>query len=194
MVPSSVTSAYKKRFKNMSHAKDVFEILMREQADSLLAFLRASVSDPHAVDDIFQETMIIAWRRLDDFDRSRSFGKWIRGIAGNLVLAHFRKCGKNPLSVDESTLVWLESRFAQLQSVKGDTLGEKLELLRECIAALSPEYRDTIDARYFRRLSLDEIVERTGVALQTVKKRLYRSKLRLENCINKKLLQLEGSA
>ena len=178
----------------MSQAKDVFEILMREQADSLLAFLRASVSDQHAVDDIFQETMIIAWRRLDDFDRSRSFGKWIRGIAGNLVLAHFRKCGKSSLSLDESTLVWLESRFAQIQSVKGDTLGEKLELLRECIAALSPEYRDTIDARYFQRLSLDEIVERTGVALQTVKKRLYRSKLRLEDCIGKKLLQLEGSA
>ena len=38
----------------MSEAKDVFEILMREHADMLLAFLRASVRDPHTVEDIFQ--------------------------------------------------------------------------------------------------------------------------------------------
>ena len=177
----------------MSQAKDVFEILMREHADTLLAFLRASVNDPHTVDDIFQETMVIAWRRLDDFDRERSFGKWIRGIAGKLVLAHFRKSGRNPRSFDESTLEWMESRFARVQSLKGDSLSEKLELLRECVAALSRENRVTIEARYLHRHTLDEIVEQTGVAIQTVKKRLYRAKLQLEDCVDRKLLALEES-
>lgn len=175
----------------MSEAKEVFEILMREHADTLLAFLRASVQDPHTVDDIFQETMVIAWRRLGDFDRQRSFGKWIRGIAGKLVLAHFRKSGKNPLSFDESTLQWMEHRFAQVQSLKGDTLSEKLALLQECVDALSQENRAAIEARYLHRSSLNEIVEQMGVALQTVKKRLYRSKLQLEACLSKKLLAVE---
>ena len=174
----------------MSDAKDVFEILMREHADSLLAFLRSAVRDPFAVDDLFQETMIVAWRRLDDFDKERSFGKWIRGIAGKLVLAHYRKSGKNPLAIDESTLEWVESRFAQVQSRRGDTLSDKLELLKECVATLSDENRNAIEARYLHRHSLDEIVEQLGIALQTVKKRLYRSKLQLEQCLSNKL-QLE---
>ena len=46
----------------MNKGKEVFEILMRENADMLLAFLRASVRDSHAVDEMFQETMVVAWR------------------------------------------------------------------------------------------------------------------------------------
>lgn len=177
----------------MAKAKDLFETLMREHADMLLAFLNASVRDPHAVDDIFQETMVVAWRRLDDFDHTRSFPKWLRGIASKLILAHFRKSGRNPLHIDESTLEWMESRFAQVQRLQGDTLSEKLDLLRDCIARLSEENRTAIEARYIDQDSLEEIVHKLGLALQTVKKRLYRAKLQLESCLSKKLLALEES-
>jgi RNA polymerase sigma-70 factor (ECF subfamily) len=178
----------------MSEATHIFEILMRENAEMLLAFLRASINDPHAVDDIFQETMVVAWRRLEDFDRNRSFGKWIRGIAGNLMLVHYRKSGRNPLSFDESTLEWMENRFAQIQRIQGDTLSEKLDLLRECVARLSNQQRATIEARYLNQDSLDDIGKQMGAGLETVKKRLYRAKLQLEKCINNKLLALEESA
>ena len=177
----------------MSDGKDVFEILMRENAEMLLAFLRSSIRDAHAVDDIFQETMVVAWRRLDDFDRTRSFGKWIRGIAGNLTLAYYRKVGRNPLSFDEMTLDWLDCRFAKVQAVKGDALSEKLELLRDCIESLPENKRSAIKARYLDRDSLDDIVEKMGVALQTLKKRLYRAKLQLESCIDRKLSLSEES-
>ena len=30
--------------------------------------------------DLFQETMVVAWRRLDDFDHTRPFGPWLRGL------------------------------------------------------------------------------------------------------------------
>ena len=46
----------------MSQATELFEILMRENAEMLLAFIRGSVRDTHAVDDIFQEAMVVAWR------------------------------------------------------------------------------------------------------------------------------------
>lgn len=153
----------------------------------LFAFLRASVPDAHAVDDIFQETMVVAWRRLDDFDRKHSFAKWIRGIAGKLVLAHYRKTGRNPLQFDTSTLEWLEGRFSKLQYLSGDTLSEKLDMLRECIAALSEEQRETVEARYLQQSSLEEIVQQMGAAMATVKKRLYRAKLQLEKCIASKI-------
>lgn len=174
----------------MSDAKTVFEILVREHAETLLAFLRASLRDSHAVDDVFQETLVVAWRRLDDFDKNRSFGKWLRGIAAKLMLAHFRKTGRNPLQLDASALSWMEGRFARVQSAPGDTLGDKLELLRDCVEALPDEKRITIRARYFEQCSLEEIVERTQASLETVKKRLYRAKLQLETCLERKLPSL----
>jgi len=175
----------------MNQGKEIFEVLMRENADMLLAFLRASVRDNHTVEDIFQETMVVAWRRMPDFDRKRSFGKWLRGIARNLILAHFRKSGKEPLSLDENNLDWMDARFAQIQSRSGDTLSEKLSLLRECVDALSEESKQTIEARYLNQDSLDEVVSKLGLALQTVKKRLYRAKSQLAECLEAKLLVLE---
>ena len=178
----------------MSTGIEVFEILMRENADMLLAFLRSSIRDPHSVDDIFQETMVVAWQRLDDFDRSRSFGKWIRGIAGNLTLGYYRRVSKNPMSFNESTLDWLESRFAKVQNIYGDGLSEKLALLNDCISSLPEEKRNAIEARYLKEWSLDEIVNKFGIALHTAKKRLYRAKLQLEDCISRKLSVLEEGA
>ena len=178
----------------MSSATDIFEILMREHAEMLLAFVRSSVRDPHAVEDLFQETMIIAWRRIDDFDRNRSFGKWIRGIAGKLILAHFRKAGKIPLHCDAVTLEWLKSRFERVEKLKGDTLSVKLDLLKDCIASLSDDNRKTIEARYLELNSLEQIVTRFDIPLQTVKKRLYRAKIQLEACLNKKMLAWEETA
>ena len=72
----------------------LFEILVRENADSLTAFLRASVYNEAAADDLFQETMLIAWRKIGEYDRSRPFGAWLRGIAKRLALAHFRKASR----------------------------------------------------------------------------------------------------
>lgn len=177
----------------MTTAVKAFEILMRENADMLLAFLRVSVRDPHAVDDIFQETMIVAWRRLEDFDNERSFASWLRGIAGKLVLAYHRKSAKASNSFDPATLEWMEARFAKIDVVRGDTLNEKLRLLRECIESLQEESRVTIEARYLKQQSLDQIVAELGIAMQTVKKRLYRGKRQLGRCLEYKLLVLEQS-
>ena len=172
----------------MNKGKEVFEILMRENADMLLAFLRASVRDSHAVDEMFQETMVVAWRRMEDFDRDRSFGKWLRGIARNLILAHYRKLGSKRENLNESSMDWVEEKFTQIQHRSGDTLSEKLALLADCVEALSDENRNTIEARYMDGCSLPEIAKRLDIARETVKKRLYRAKAQLAKCIEGKLL------
>lgn len=177
--------------KNMNQGKEIFEVLMHQNADMLLAFIRTSVRDNHAIEDIFQEAMIVAWRRLPEFDRTRSFGKWLRGIARILISAHFRKQGKTALPMDENALDWIDNKFSQIQVQNGDTLSEKLSSLRECIESLSTENKQTIEARYLEQFSLDEIVDKLGLALQTVKKRLYRAKTQLADCLEAKLIARE---
>lgn len=46
-------------------AKLAFEILARENSRMLTAYLRTLVDDESVVDDLFQESMLVAWRRLD---------------------------------------------------------------------------------------------------------------------------------
>jgi RNA polymerase sigma-70 factor len=171
----------------MMNPEKVFEILMRENADMLLAFLRSAVRDEHAVDDLFQETMLTAWRKLEEFDRDRPFGAWLRGIAGNLALAHYRRETRKDRSLDEASLEWLDSRFAQVQKLAGDTLNEKLAALRDCVLDLPEEYRQPVQLRYAESLSLSEIGNSLQLAAETLKKRLTRARLRLADCLERKL-------
>ena len=118
-------------------AKKAFEILVRENSRMLLVYLRSLVRDESAIDDLFQETMLVAWRRLDECDLSRPFGPWVRGIASRIVLAHYRKQQKNPVLLSEAVLQILDSHFEAINEIASDTWDDKLSALRQCIDALN---------------------------------------------------------
>ena len=87
--------------------RSLFEILIRENTDMLVAYIRSGVRDEHAVDDLYQETVLTAWRRLDAYDRDKPIGPWLRGIAGKLMLAHYRKTSRSAQPLNDQTLEWL---------------------------------------------------------------------------------------
>ena len=90
-------------------ATEVFEVLMRQNAGHLMAFIRAMVRNESLAEDVFQETLLVAWRRFESFDRARPFGPWLRGIAHLTALAMFRK-GKREVVVDSKVVEALEVR------------------------------------------------------------------------------------
>jgi RNA polymerase sigma-70 factor (ECF subfamily) len=167
--------------------KDLFEILAREHSEMLLAYLRSAVRDPVLVDDLFQETMLTAWRLLDRFDRSRPFGPWLRGIAGKLILAERRKRAKGFVLCDADVLEHLASRFDAVQSLSGDTLDDKLETLRECLKLLPDRYREAVELRYHQQLQGRGLAEKLQISTEALKKRLQRGRARLLDCLTRKL-------
>ena len=167
--------------------KSLFEILIRENTEMLVAYIRSGVRDSHAVDDLYQEVVLTAWRRLDDYDSEKPFGPWLRGIAGKLMLAHYRKSAKNAQAIDGATLEWLNERFEAIHHQRGDTLHEKLAALRDCIDALPESYGEPIKMRYRDERSLGEIRDALSLAAETLKKRMARAKSRLADCLERKL-------
>ena len=136
-------------------AEAVFEILVRENADMLTTYLRGAVWRPAAVDDLFQETMLVAWRRLPEYDQTRPFGPWLRGIAARLVMAHARKAKRDLLVCDENVLEYLDRQVQHISQRSGDTWDEKLAALHECIAALPEDHRQAIRLRYLEGQTAD---------------------------------------
>lgn len=164
-------------------AKQVFEILVREHADMLTAFLRSLLLRTSSVDDVFQETMLVAWRRLDDYDRSRPFGPWLRGIAANLVLEHRRKNARAALACDPGVLEGLDRRFESLARAPGDSFRDRVERLRICMGRLPERLREVVELVYSRGLLLREVAESLGAEEEAVKKRVQRARLALEQCL-----------
>jgi len=163
----------------------LFEILVRENADSLTAFLRAATGDLSAVDDLFQETMLVAWRKIGEYDRTRPFGAWLRGIARRLLLAHYR-AARGVIALDDRALDYLDRRMTQIDRQPGDTLNEKIAALTDCIARLEESYRQPIELYYRERRTTDWIAEHLSLTRDAVQKRLQRARELLAQCLEQK--------
>ena len=77
----------------MTHCQQMerFTALVEEHQASLRAFVRSLGVRMDWVDDLAQDAFVVAHGELDNFDQERDFGKWLRGIARNLVRNELRK-------------------------------------------------------------------------------------------------------
>ncbi|EMI55439.1 sigma-70 family RNA polymerase sigma factor [Rhodopirellula sallentina] len=167
-------------------ARKAFEILARENSRMLTVYLRGLVRDEATVDDLFQETLVVAWRRLDECDLDRPFGPWLRGIASRLVLAHYRKQKTAPVMLHEEVLQVVDRHFENINLLAGDTWDDKVAALRECIDGLPERQKSVIGGRYFDGLSAVEVAERLELSLEACKKRLQRGRAMLAHCLRTK--------
>lgn len=168
-------------------SKALFEILVRDHSPMLQLYLRAVGCPSELLDDVWQESLIVAWRRLDQYDSSRPFGVWLRGIAAKVLLASRRKHRRMTLIGDESILEYLSQRLHRFHTLPGDTLDAKLDALRDCISKLPEHERQSIELRYQKALLPSAISKQSGQDLETIKKRLVRAKQRLRECIERKM-------
>jgi len=166
--------------------REVFSVLVREHMDMLLTYVRSMVRDSATVEDIFQETMLVAWRRFDDYDHSRPLAHWLRGITRKLVMAHYSRLHRRPLYCDESILEAIDERMAQIDSQKGDTWSDKVAALAQCLDLLPEPLRRSIKLFYENACKTEEVAEQTNTTREAAKKRLQRARGLLAECLRRK--------
>jgi RNA polymerase sigma factor (sigma-70 family) len=186
-------------------ARELFEVLIREHGDALLVSIRANLRCTHRgsthslEDDIFQETVLVAWRRLADYDRTRPFGPWLRGIARlvslDVVSRHTRQHAIDPTHlascVDEHTARGIERDLAKFDCYRGSdesAMGfrERLAALDECISRLPAIYAHCVQAAYRDAHTMKEVALAFDEQEETIKKRLQRARAMLAECLAQK--------
>lgn len=179
-----VNPEYQEQGGSAPSAEQVFDVLAGQNAGALLAFIRSMVRNEALVDDVFQETMMIAWRRLDVYDRDRPFGPWLRGIAHRVALAQFRKRGREH-PVDSAIIEVLEDRVNHLERNEIKGVSTKKEL-NDCIARLPISFRDAIEFVYRGDRSVADAATAAEVGVEAMKKRLQRARAMLAECLRGK--------
>jgi len=66
-------------------APAALETLVARFEPRLMAFFRSRGVGRHAAEDLFQETVLQMWRRLDQYDASRPLAPWLFTIAARLM-------------------------------------------------------------------------------------------------------------
>ena len=68
----------------------IYEILAKQHEPMLLAYILSLVADAQLAEDIAQETLLIAYRKIGTLKKPESFGAWLRGIARFEIFAALR--------------------------------------------------------------------------------------------------------
>jgi RNA polymerase sigma-70 factor (ECF subfamily) len=169
-----------------------FGPLIERYQGPLLRYLCRLVRRPDVGQDLCQETLLRAWRKLGDFDVQRPLGPWLYRIATNLALNFLQRTGWRylplPGRAGEVVLEPEPDIEDHAQSVEELLLrGEAIEAVQQALAELEPMHRAPLLLYYGEELSCRELADALDVTEAAAKVRLFRARARV-----KKWLEARG--
>jgi len=167
-----------------------FEILVRRHHRRLLAYATSILGDENTACDVVQDSFVVAHRRLDDFDTSRDFAAWMRGIVRNRC-HETRRSEKRLLLVETSVLEFIEQQHQSWDMSEAEHDRCVLRALHGCLGKLPELLHQAVNLFYLQKLSGAEAATRAGAEESTIRKRLQRARQILGDCITE---TLEASA
>jgi RNA polymerase sigma-70 factor, ECF subfamily len=162
-----------------------FETVLRPHLPMLLAYSRAICGDFHRAQDVVQETALVAYRNLSHLFPEADFASWLKAIARRQALAARRKESRLLPWTDEA----IEAAYAD-PSPRG--VGPQREALVACVEALELQSRSIVRRHYFDGQALAALAAAMDLNLNTVKTILYRARLKLLECVERRL-RVEGA-
>ena len=166
--------------RGLQSASQAFDILAREHHRGLLVFARALSRNDSTAADLVQDAFVTAWRNLANFDSTRDFGAWLRGIVRNKWREHCRLHARE-VQLDEAALSQLEETLAPYAA--GDA--ELFARLAECRGKLPPPMAEALRVTYDEGRSSDEAATLLSMNAAAFRKRLERARDALRLCLSK---------
>jgi RNA polymerase sigma-70 factor, ECF subfamily len=164
-----------------------FEILMRRHNRRVFRATRAILKRNDEAEDVMQEAYVRAYEHLADFRGEASFATWLTRIAIHEALSRRKKEQRfDPLesAPRESLVMSLELPRSPEQQVNDQQLRAVLE---RAIDALPDEFRTVFVLRAVEQMTGAETAACLDIPEETVKTRLHRARLRLQELIVRSL-------
>ncbi len=161
---------------------NAFASLERKYRRIVTYLIRKMIRDEEDVNDLVQDTFVKAYQALPSFQFEYPFSRWLYKIASNRCIDHLRRKRFAMSSIDAPVRGKDGGEFYLEPEDKGPTpdvtllAKERIELLREALAAIPERYREVIRLRHDEELEYQEIADRLGQPLGTVKANLFRAR------------------
>ena len=150
------------------------ETLVKRHKDRIYSFIISKVRNQALADDIFQDAFFKVIKSLQKgkYNEEGKFSPWVMRIAHNLVIDHFRKAKRIPITVKPKSEYDDFDIFDIISSGEKNSEhtmmeGEQHEQLRKMVQELPLEQRQVLVMRHYEELSFKEISEKTGVSINT---------------------------
>ena len=167
---------------------ELFADLVKEHQVSLRVFVRSLGVESGWVDDLAQDAFVVVYREMDSYDPDRDFGKWLRGIARNLVRNELRKQGRHRRILHESLSQHL---LGLAENEKDREVGvTQLSALRDCVEQLPGRSRELVRSRYYEGWDATILADKFEMKAATVRQTLLRIRRQLYQCVNQRVKEV----
>lgn len=160
------------------------KVLYERHAPAMQAFARRLVGDDFAAADVVQEAMLSAWRSAARFEGRSGVRTWLFSLARNKAVDRIRKDQRLSLGEPDETIPDDSPNPEAALGAVGDA-----RQVRECVSKLSGSHREVIHLAFFEDLSYPQVAETLGLAVGTVKTRIFHAKKLLMRCLSQAGLQ-----
>lgn len=166
-----------------------FDLLVDRYYERLYGYLIRFLKDSDTAEDLLQETFLRVWRKRAEFKNIASFSTWIYTIAGNLARSEWRRRKRwrmlriGPSRNDEEAAIELPDA-----GIGPDLIVENrvaIEELTKEVHKLPDRYREVVILRDIQGMTYEEIAGIVQVPVGTVKSRLNRGRLILQEKLGK---------
>jgi RNA polymerase sigma factor (sigma-70 family) len=152
-----------------------FETLFRRYCPRLRRFLEQMMRQPHLVDEVVNDTMLVVWRRAETFNLRSKVSTWIIGIAmrrGLKALGYRDEAsGHDPDEIAMPVECGPEGQLLRQ---------EQRAQLSRALRSLSVDQRAVIELSFYEGYSCREIATIVDCPVDTVKTRMFHARRRLK--------------
>jgi len=150
-----------------------------EHRHRLYAFIAKQLVNSADVEDVFQKTSVILWKKMGQFDADGSFFHWACGVAYNEV--------RNLLTVQRRSRLHFDVELVELLAEEAEAEAEhsesRLAALRDCMPRFSERQQEILRRCYMGSESITDVAESLGRERTALYKQLARLKARLLECM-----------
>jgi len=162
-----------------------FSKLVERHQAKVRACLAVRMNYAAEAEDLAQETLLVAFRKLPTIDPHRPLGPWLRGIAVHLLANHRRKFRATPIGLNEELQTLIDERIEARFGAERES--ENMGALKDCLEDLDGPARKLVQARYAEGASLEELATSLGRKTSAVSMQLHRLRGLLASCMERRL-------
>lgn len=155
-------------------AEERYRRLFEEHFRAILGYAMRRARTSAEAADIASETMLVAWRRLEDVPEGEATRLWLFGVARNVVATTHRSADRRDRLV---TRIGRHLDDHVTPDAAADVAGT--ELVRVAMSRLDPTDREVLELAGWEQLTPAEIAEVLDLPSATVRTRLHRARQRL---------------
>jgi RNA polymerase sigma-70 factor, ECF subfamily len=137
------------------------------------------VNEEALAEDLLSEVFLDVWRQAASFEARASVSTWLLAIARYKALSARRR--RTDAALDDRALSVADPADGPDLVLENKT---RAELVRQCLAKLSPEHGEVIDLVYYHDKSVEEVARIIGIPGATVKTRMFYARKKLAELVS----------